>query len=234
LIFHIWKDDTPIIYMKDSEIGPVPQACLIPQTSPIILWRQISTWESKNKPDSIVMSNSPKHVRFGPTNVPDFTKKQCYPSIWCMFTILSVFQYYYYTIKPRYKWVKSRIFRETKSCTNRVGVSVRIRVRVRVRVWVSVTYYVIKVVPESFRIRVFPLNGPMSVEYIRGHVWHRYDIAVNQVVVATEKLSKRWPMSTHPPNLFAHKERIWYDYICPKEKEEKTQTTSRHEIIKRE
>jgi hypothetical protein len=66
--------------------------------------------------------------------------------------------------------VKSRIFRETKSCTNRVGVSVRIRVRVRVRVWVSVTYYVIKVVPESFRIRVFPLNGPMSVEYIRGHL----------------------------------------------------------------
>jgi hypothetical protein len=86
--------------MKGSEIGPVPQACPIPQISPIILWRQISTWESKNKHDSILMSNSPKHVRFGPTNVPDFTKKQYYPSIWCMFTILSVFQCYYYTIKP--------------------------------------------------------------------------------------------------------------------------------------
>jgi hypothetical protein len=69
--------------MKDSEIGPVPQ------TFSIILWRQISTWESKNKPDSIVMSNSPKH-----------TKKQHYPSILCMFTIMSVFQCYYYTIKP--------------------------------------------------------------------------------------------------------------------------------------
>jgi hypothetical protein len=66
------------IYMKDSEIGPVPQTC------PIILWRQISTWESKNKPDSIVMSNSPKHVWFGPTNVPDFTKKQHYSSYACL------------------------------------------------------------------------------------------------------------------------------------------------------
>jgi hypothetical protein len=36
------------------------------------------------------MSKSPKHVRFGPTNVPDFTKKQHYPSILCIFTILSV------------------------------------------------------------------------------------------------------------------------------------------------
>ena len=70
------------------------------QTYPIILWRQISTWESKNKPNSIVMSNCPKHVRFGPTSVPDFTKKQHYPSILCMITILSVFQCYYYTIKP--------------------------------------------------------------------------------------------------------------------------------------
>jgi hypothetical protein len=32
--------------------------------------------------------------------------------------------------------------------------------------------------------------------------------------------------NVHPPNGFAHKERIWYDYICPKKKEEKTQTTS--------
>jgi hypothetical protein len=35
------------------------------------------------------------------------------------------------------------------------GVIVRIRIRARVRVRVSVKYYVIKVVPESFRIRVF-------------------------------------------------------------------------------
>ena len=40
--------------------------------------------------------------------------------------------------------------------------------------------------------------------------------------------------NVHPPNGFAHKERIWYDYICPKKKEEKTQTTSRHEILKEE
>ena len=43
---------------------------------------------------------------------------------------------------------------KTKSCTIKVGVIVRIRVRVRVRVRVSVKYYVIKVVPESFRIHV--------------------------------------------------------------------------------
>ena len=89
------------VYMKDSEIGPVPQTWPIPQTCPSILWRQISTWESKNKPDSIVMSNSPKHVRFGPTSVPDFSKKQHYPSILCMLTIMSVFQCYYYTIHPQ-------------------------------------------------------------------------------------------------------------------------------------
>jgi hypothetical protein len=40
--------------------------------------------------------------------------------------------------------------------------------------------------------------------------------------------------NVHAPNRFAHKERIWYDYICPNKKEEKTQTTSRHEIIKGE
>ena len=37
----------------------------------------------------------------------------------------------------------------------RVGVSVRISVRVRIRVRVSAKYYIIKVVPESFRIGVF-------------------------------------------------------------------------------
>jgi hypothetical protein len=30
----------------------------------------------------------------------------------------------------------------------------------------------------------------------------------------------------HPPNRLAHKERIWYDYICPHEKEEITRMTS--------
>jgi hypothetical protein len=31
-----------------------------------------------------------------------------------------------------------------------------------------------------------------QVEHIRGHWWHRYSIAVNQVMVATVKLSKWW------------------------------------------
>jgi hypothetical protein len=95
---------------------------------------------------------------------------------------------------------------KAKSCTNMVGVSVRIMVRDRAKVWVSVKYYAIKVVPESFRIRVFPLNGTMSVEHIRGHLWHRYAIAVNEVVVATVQLSKWWPISTNPNVLHTKKE----------------------------
>ena len=31
-----------------------------------------------------------------------------------------------------------------------------------------------------------------QVEHIRGHLWHRYSITVNQVMVATIKLSKWW------------------------------------------
>ena len=31
-----------------------------------------------------------------------------------------------------------------------------------------------------------------QVEHIRGHLWHRYSITVNQVMVATVKLSKPW------------------------------------------
>ena len=31
-----------------------------------------------------------------------------------------------------------------------------------------------------------------QVEHIRGHLWHRYPITVNQVMVATVKLSKWW------------------------------------------
>ena len=36
--------------------------------------------------------------------------------------------------------------------------------------------------------------------------------------------------NVHPPNHFEHKKRIWYDYICPHEKEEMTRTTSRQDI----
>jgi hypothetical protein len=66
---------------------------------------------------------------------------------------VSVLLLYYNTIDI--SELKVEYLGKTKSCTNRVGVSVRIRVRVRVRVWASVKYYVIKVFPESFRIRVF-------------------------------------------------------------------------------
>jgi hypothetical protein len=31
-----------------------------------------------------------------------------------------------------------------------------------------------------------------QLEHIRGHLWHRYSITVNQVMLATVKLSKRW------------------------------------------
>jgi hypothetical protein len=190
--------------MKDSEIDPVPQACPIPQTSSIILWRQISTWESKNKPDSIVMSQtcpirSHKRARLYKETILSFHLMHVYNSF-----RISVVLLYYKTIDIS-EW-KVEYLRKTKSCTNRVGVIVRIRVRVRVNVWVSVKYYAIKVVPESFRIRVFLLNGTMSVEHIRGHLWHIYAIAVNQVVVATVKVSKWWPISTHPTVLHTQKE----------------------------
>jgi hypothetical protein len=210
LIFHMCKEDKPIIYMKDSEIGPVTQTCPIPQASPIILWRQISTWESKNKPDSKTILSF--HVMHVYNSVRVSVLLLCYKAIdWS-------------------EW-KVEYLGKTKSCTNRVGVSVRIRVRFRVKVWVSVKYYVIKVVTESFRIRVFPLNGPMSVEHIRGHLWHRYS---GQPSRGCDRNTFEVMTNFHPPNRFAHKERIRYDYICPNKKEEKTQRTSRHDILKGE
>ena len=35
-------------------------------------------------------------------------------------------------------------------------------------------------------------EGLRQVEHIRGHLWHRYSITVNQVMVAAEKNSKWW------------------------------------------
>jgi hypothetical protein len=40
--------------------------------------------------------------------------------------------------------------------------------------------------------------------------------------------------NVHPPNRFAHKEGIWYDYLCPHKKEDMTRMTSRQEIFKGE
>jgi hypothetical protein len=142
---------------------------------------------------------SPKRARLYKETILSFNLMHVYNSL-----RVSVVLLFYKTIDIS-EW-KVEYLGKTKSCTNRIGVSVRIRVRVRVKVWVSVKYYVIKVVPESCRIRVFPLNGPMSVEHIRGHLWHRYAIAVNQVVVATVQLSKWWPVSTHPTVLHTKKE----------------------------
>jgi hypothetical protein len=142
---------------------------------------------------------SHKRARLYKETVLPFHQMHVYNSV-----RVSVLLLYYKTIDIS-EW-KVEYLEKTKSCTNRVGVSVRIRVRVTVKVWVRVKYYVFKVVPESFRIRVFPLDGPMSVEHIRGHMWHRYAIAVNQVVVATVKLSKWWPMSTHQTVLHTTKE----------------------------
>jgi hypothetical protein len=48
-----------------------------------------------------------------------------------------------------------------------------------------------------------------QVEHIRGHLWHRYSISVNQVVVATVKLSKWWPMSTSPNVLHTRHNTMW-------------------------
>jgi hypothetical protein len=89
----------------------------------------------------------------------------------CNSVRVSVLLLYYKTIDIS-EW-KVEYLGKTKSCTVGVKVSVSIRIRVRIRVRVSVKYYVIKVFPESFRIRVFPLNGPISVEHIRGYLWHR-------------------------------------------------------------
>jgi len=36
-----------------------------------------------------------------------------------------------------------------------------------------------------------------QMEHSRGHLWHRYSITVNQVMVATVKLSKSWLQLYH-------------------------------------
>jgi hypothetical protein len=108
-----------------------------------------------------------------------------------------------------------------------------IRVRVMVRFWVSVKYYVNKVVQESFRIRVFSVKW----SHVRGtYPWSFVTqiCHIGQPSRGCDSKPFEEMTNVHPPNLFAHKERIWYDYICPNKKEEKTQTTSRHEILKGE
>jgi hypothetical protein len=40
--------------------------------------------------------------------------------------------------------------------------------------------------------------------------------------------------NVNPPNRFAHKERIWYDFLCPHKKEEMTRSTLQHAILKGE
>ena len=37
--------------------------------------------------------------------------------------------------------------------------------------------------------------------------------------------------NVHPLNRFAHKKKIWHDYLSPHEKEEMTRTSSRYDIF---
>jgi hypothetical protein len=73
-----------------------------------------------------------------------------------------------------------------------------------------------------------------QVEDIRGHLWHRYSIAVNQVAVAQRKIFEVMT-NVHQPNRFRHKQIVWYDYPhFPHKKEEMTRTTSGQNIFKGE
>jgi hypothetical protein len=108
-----------------------------------------------------------------------------------------------------------------------------VRVRVRVTVRINVKYYAIKVVPESFRIRVFFAKW----SHIRGtYPWS----FVTQICHTGQPNRgcdrKNFEVMTNvdPPNRFAHKERIWYDYLCPHKKEEMTRSTLQHAILKGE
>jgi hypothetical protein len=52
------------------------------------------------------------------------------------------------------------------------------------------------------------------VEHINGHLWHRYSITINQVMVATVKLSKWWRQLNQSSCIVQHMEYIshsWYD-----------------------
>ena len=111
----------------------------------------------------------------------------------------------------------SRIFRENQIVYVRVRVSVRVRVRVRFRV--SVIYYVIKVVPDSFRIRVFFVKW----SHIRGTFPWSFVTQIchnGQPSRGCDRKTFEVMTNVHPPNRFVHKERIWYDYLCPHKKEQ--------------
>jgi hypothetical protein len=41
-----------------------------------------------------------------------------------------------------------------------------------------------------------------QMEHIRDHLWHKYSIAVNQIMVATVKLSKWWLQLSQKESLF--------------------------------
>ena len=76
----------------------------------------------------------------------------------------------------------------------------------------------IKVVPESFRIRVFFVKW----SHIRGtYPWS----FVTQICHSGQPSHgcdrKNFEVMTNvdPLNRFAHKERIWYDFLCPHKKE---------------
>jgi hypothetical protein len=144
---------------------------------------------------------SPKRARLYKETILSFNLMHVYNSL-----RVSVVLLFYKTIDIS-EW-KVEYLGKTKSCTNRIGVNVRIRVRVRVKVWVSVKYYVIKVVPESCKIRVFSFKW----SHVRGTYPWSFVTQIchsGQPSRGCDRTTFEVMTSVNPPNRFAHKERIW-------------------------
>jgi hypothetical protein len=89
--------------------------------------------------------------------------------------------------------------------------------------WINFNQFLfwLKIVVFPFKCRRYILSmytkkRDREVLATSGHLWHRYSITVNQVVVATVKHSKWWPMSTNP--IRDHNLRNDENYGTPKSK----------------
>jgi hypothetical protein len=51
-----------------------------------------------------------------------------------------------------------------------------------------------------------------QAEHIRGHLWHRYSVTVNQVMMATVQLSKCWLQLSHKTFIYVHPDICLYVY----------------------
>ena len=74
----------------------------------------------------------------------------------------------------------------------------------------------------------FALNGPISVLFLT-QIYHN-----GQPSGGCDRTTFDGMTNVHPPNRFAHTERLWYDDRRPHKKEKMTRTTSRHKILKEE